>query len=140
GAPPAWRLAESQGVSEPYLAKHLQALSRAGVVESVSGPRGGYRLARPADDITVLDVVEAVDGDEPAFRCTEIRRRGPAPLPDRAYRRRCGIDSVMLGADQAWRRELPPQAVGDIGPALAATVRRAAAEKGAAWLSRALAR
>ena len=50
---------------------------RAGVLETVKGPRGGYRLARPAAEITVLDVVEAIDGDEPAFRCTEIRRRGP---------------------------------------------------------------
>ena len=78
---PAARLAEYHGVPSAYLAKHLQALARAGVLETVKGPRGGYRLARPATDITVLDVVEAIDGDEPAFRCTEIRRRGPSAVP-----------------------------------------------------------
>ena len=133
-AMPAAKLAEYHGVSEAYLAKHLQALSRAGVVESVPGPRGGYRLARPADDISVLDVVEAIDGEEAAFRCTEIRRRGPTALPDSAYRRRCGIDTVMLQADRAWRTELGQQSIGDVVRSLAATVPPEAAEKGAAWL------
>src|SRR4051795_8446042 len=73
---PAARLAEYHGVPPAYMAKHLQALAQAGIVESVSGRRGGYRLARPADKISVLDVVVAVEGDRPAFRCTEIRRRG----------------------------------------------------------------
>ena len=56
--------------------QHLHALTRAGVLESVPGPRGGYRLARRPADISVLDVVEGIDGSEPAFTCTEIRRRG----------------------------------------------------------------
>src|SRR5947209_8292305 len=77
---PAPRLAEFHGVPPAYLAKQLQALARAGIAESVPGARGGYRLARPADEITLLDVVHAIDGPEPAFRCTEIRRRGPAAV------------------------------------------------------------
>jgi Rrf2 family protein len=137
---PSARLAEFHGVPEAYLAKHLQALSRAGVVESVPGPRGGYRLARGADAITVLEVVEAVDGGEPPFRCTEIRQRGPASLPESAYRRRCGIHSVMVRADEAWRRELRRQSVGDIVRSLTRTVPPQAAEKGAAWLGSVLAR
>jgi Rrf2 family protein len=127
-------------VPEAYLAKHLQALSRAGVVESVPGPRGGYRLARPADEISVLDVVEAIDGGEAAFRCTEIRRRGPAAMPDSAYRRPCGIDAVMLRADRAWRTELAAHSVGDVVRSLAAAVSPAAAEKAASWLGGVLAR
>ena len=57
----------------------------AGVLRTVKGARGGYRLARPPAEITVLDVVEAIDGDESAFRCTEIRRRGPLAMPAREY-------------------------------------------------------
>src|SRR3981189_3266239 len=57
----------------------------AGIPVAGTGPRGGYRLARPPADISVLDVLEAIDGDEPAFQCLEIRRRGPtagpAPVP-----------------------------------------------------------
>src|SRR3954470_24009164 len=76
-AMPAAKLAEYHAVPEAYLAKRLQALSRPGVVESVPGARGGYRLARPADDVTVLDVVEAIDGGGAAVRGTE--NRGPGP-------------------------------------------------------------
>src|SRR2546427_10353335 len=86
---PTSRLADFHGVPVAYLAKHLQALSRAGILTSVLGPGGGYKLARPSPDISVLEVVEAIDGDDPAFRCSEIRRRGPTALPGRAYRPMC---------------------------------------------------
>ena len=59
-------------------------------------------LDRP-DEITVLDVVEALEGCEPAFRCTEIRRRGPARVAAREYRVPCSIHVVMDRADAAWR-------------------------------------
>ena len=72
---PASRLAEFHGVPPSYLAKHLQALAHAGIVESTAGRTGGYRLARDAGDITLLEVVQAVESDQPAFRCSEIRRR-----------------------------------------------------------------
>lgn len=111
----ASRLAEYHGIPGPYLAKHLQALSRAGIVESVPGPKGGYRMAEPADEVTVLDVVLAVDGDEPAFECTEIRQRGPCAVDDeRAYLKPCGIKTVMLQAERAWRRSLAEHTVADL--------------------------
>src|SRR6476661_9214063 len=103
---PAAKLAEYHGVPAAYLAKHLQALARAGVLETVKGPRGGYKLARPPAEITVLDVVEAIDGAESAFRCSEIRRRGPAAVPAREYRLPCGIHRAFTRADAAWRKEL----------------------------------
>src|SRR3954451_2455629 len=100
---PAARLAEYHGVPSAYLAKHLQALAQAGIVESVAGRKGGYRLAKPATDISLLDVIDAVEGASPAFRCTEIRRRGPGSMPARAYGQRCGIARAMDRAEQAWR-------------------------------------
>jgi|Deesub1362A_J573_1020465.scaffolds.fasta_scaffold14301_3 Rrf2 family protein len=45
-----------------FLGKIAQALSRAGVIEIRKGARGGYRLARPAEDISLLEVVEAIEG------------------------------------------------------------------------------
>ena len=59
---PANRLAEFHGVPGPYLAKTLQALASAGLLESVPGRHGGYRLAKPPSRITLLDVVDAVEG------------------------------------------------------------------------------
>jgi DNA-binding IscR family transcriptional regulator len=45
---PGKALAEYHGISESYLVKHLQALTAAGLLGAGHGPRGGYRLARPA--------------------------------------------------------------------------------------------
>jgi Rrf2 family protein len=62
-------LAEFHGVSESYLLKHLKALAKAGLLQSVAGSKGGFRLGRPANTIMALDVVDAVEGAGPAFRC-----------------------------------------------------------------------
>jgi Rrf2 family protein len=135
---PAARLAEFHGVPAAYLAKHLQALSRAGIVETAPGPRGGYRLARPPAGITLLDVVEAIEGRAPAFRCTEIRQRGPASLPAREYRVACTITASMHRAEEAWRRELRSETIGDLVLSLATNVHPRAATKAAAWFEEVL--
>lgn len=103
---PAARLAELHDVSGSYLAKQLQALARAGLIHSVQGHAGGYVLAKPADEITVLDVVEAVDGKAPAFQCTEIRQRGPLASPPEACGKPCPVFRAMSAADEAWRAAL----------------------------------
>lgn len=103
---PGAALAEYHGVPESYLLKHLKALTAAGILDSVTGPSGGYRLARPPADISLLDIVEAVEGKEPAFRCTEIRQRGPCSLKSSAYLKPCGINRAMLRAEEAYRTAL----------------------------------
>ena len=130
---PSARLAEFHDVPPAYLAKHLQALSRAGLVDSVQGARGGYRLARPAAEITMLDVVLAIDGDEPAFRCTEIRQRGPARVPRSGYVKPCGIARAMAAAEAAWRAELRARSIADLVSALPRDVSPEAAVKAVTW-------
>lgn len=107
-------LAEMHGLSPSYLLKHLNALTAAGVLESVSGPAGGYRLARSAERITLLDIVLAIEGAQPAFRCGEIRQRGPVKLPASAYARPCGISVAMLRAEKAYRAALAESRLSDI--------------------------
>jgi Rrf2 family protein len=132
---PAARLAEFHGVPPAYLAKHLQALTAAGVTRSTSGPTGGYRLGRPADGITLLDIVLAVDGEETAFRCSEIRQRGPAARPGSpAYGRPCGIARAMWRAEDAWRAELRTVTIADIVAELLATVPIAQLAAGVEWI------
>lgn len=132
---PAARLAEFHEVPPAYLAKALQAMTAAGITESRSGPRGGYRLARPPSEITLLEVVLAVDGDETAFQCREIRQRGPAATDDpKAYRRPCGIAGAMWKAEDAWRAELAATTVGDLVSELITTVPMALLQRGAEWI------
>ena len=131
---PASRLAEFHGVPAAYLAKHLQALAAAGILESVPGRKGGYRLARRPADISLLAIVDAVEGDETAFRCTEIRQRGPAALARSRYVKPCGIARAMWAAEEAWRAELARRPVADLLGGLAVDVPVDAAVKAAAWL------
>jgi Rrf2 family protein len=93
-------------VPKAYLAKQLQALSKAGIVTGARGPAGGYRLARPADKITLRDIVLAIEGPGPCFRCQEIRRRGPTAQPKRCYPKPCTIARAMWAAERIYLAEL----------------------------------
>ncbi|MEQ1786089.1 MAG: Rrf2 family transcriptional regulator [Acidimicrobiales bacterium] len=132
---PAARLAEFHAVPPAYLAKALQALTAAGITESRPGPRGGYRLARPPAEVTLLEVVLAVDGDDTAFQCSEIRQRGPAATSaPGAYRRPCGIARAMWRAEDAWRAELAATSIGDLVIELVGTVPAAQLRRGLEWI------
>lgn len=133
---PAAALAQFHGVSVSYLLKHLQALSSAGVLQTVPGPKGGYRLMRSPETITVLDIVLAVEGPAPAFRCNEIRQRGPDPLPSRNFSAPCGIASVMLRAERSYRAELRKVTIADILSDFAATDDGSGAARGCAFIAR----
>lgn len=127
-------LAEFHGVSTSYLLKHLQALSGAGIVATVPGPKGGYRLAKTPDRITLLDIVLAVEGPAPAFRCAEIRQRGPNPLPGRYFTKPCGINAAMLKAEKAYRAELAKVTMASILAELAADDDGGIAARGCAFM------
>lgn len=56
-------LCELHGFSEKYVEQLLRSLRQAGLVESVRGAKGGYWLARPPDEIIILEIVEALEGE-----------------------------------------------------------------------------
>lgn len=64
------QIAERQGISADYVAQLFRPLHKAGLVESVKGPGGGYHLARDAAEITAGDVVRAVEGPVAVVHCT----------------------------------------------------------------------
>ncbi|MFD0683517.1 RrF2 family transcriptional regulator [Actinomadura fibrosa] len=122
------RLAAGFDLPPPYLNKQLQALVKAGIATSTPGARGGFRLARPLEKITMMDVVTAIEGPEQAFQCTEIRQRGiGAESPASAFDRPCAVHTAMRKAETAWRRALAEQTLADV---------RAAAERAAPGLDR----
>lgn len=112
---PAARLAGIYDLPAAYLNKQLQALVRAGILASVPGPRGGFRLDRDPSEISLLDVVVALEGPEDAFRCTSILRHGPGGDPTVDYRDHCAVSLSMRRAELAWRRELAARTVADVG-------------------------
>jgi Rrf2 family protein len=132
---PGKALAEYHGVSETYLLKHLKALTKAELLQSVPGPRGGYRLAREARSITFLDIVEAIEGKEPAFRCTEIRQRGPICSSPESYRTPCAIRVGMLAAERAWKAALQQQNIADLAEHLRETLEPRLQALSAEWFA-----
>lgn len=99
-----------------YLNKHLQKLAAAGLVSSVSGAAGGFRLARPASEVSLHDVVAALGSAEPLFKCGEIRCQGA--FADQRQQilssGLCGINRVMLQAEDAWRSLLEATSIADL--------------------------
>lgn len=110
----AAQLAEHFDVPQAYLAKQLQALVRAGVLSATTGPRGGFRLARPAADITLLQIVEAIDGASPFYQCNELRQQGRGKARPQDCRTMCGIAVQLHAAEAAWRASLRKVTVADI--------------------------
>jgi Rrf2 family protein len=87
---PSHVVAADRGIPERFLLKVLRPLVSARVLTSVKGPNGGYRLLKPAKQITLLEVVEAVDGPV----------RGDAPAVGAGAA--AGLDRKLQGAcDQA---------------------------------------
>lgn len=66
-------ISQCQGISLSYLEQLFAKLRRKGLVEGVRGPGGGYRLARAAADVTVADIITAVDEKVDATRCSGHR-------------------------------------------------------------------
>lgn len=62
-------VAERQAISGAYLEQLFSKLKRAGLLQSVRGPGGGYELARPLADVTVSDIIAAVGEGVDATRC-----------------------------------------------------------------------
>ena len=77
-------IAREEDLPQPFLSKILKVLSSRNILHSVRGPGGGFRLARSADEITLLDVVEAIDGltqfEECALGWKTCQDDKPCPL------------------------------------------------------------
>ncbi|OOC53949.1 MULTISPECIES: RrF2 family transcriptional regulator [Nocardiopsis] len=110
----AAQLAQYYDLPAPYLTKQLKKLVRAGLLAATTGPRGGFQLARPASEITLLQIVEAVDGTSPPYECREIRQQGRGALPPGECRRTCVLAEKMAEAHEAWRHSLAGSTVADV--------------------------
>jgi len=62
-------VAQAQRVSPSYLAKIFQQLAKAGLLRSHRGAKGGYQLAKPSSEITLLDIASVFEGISPMYDC-----------------------------------------------------------------------
>jgi Rrf2 family protein len=88
------RMAEEMKIPPRFLPQIMGDLTRAGLVEAHPGRAGGYRLARPASSVTLLTVIEAVEGDPHRQICV---MRGTACGQDGE----CGVHDVFFAAEGA---------------------------------------
>jgi Rrf2 family protein len=109
--PPAERrsvrqVAADQMIPASFLPLVMGDLVRAGLVDGTVGRRGGYRLAKPAAMITLLDVIEAVEGDSRRRVC--VLRGGPCALAGL-----CDVHSTFALAQDDVLRRLGTTSVAD---------------------------
>lgn len=93
-------------VSESYLSKIMSKLRQDGIVRAVPGVNGGYELARPADQITFLDVIQVIEGRQQLFECSNSRSRQHRLLAEEGAaqqyqgKNECLVEKVMYGAEK----------------------------------------
>ncbi|MEO5730251.1 MAG: Rrf2 family transcriptional regulator [Byssovorax sp.] len=111
-------LAGYQQIPERFLAKVFTRLVKGRVVKATEGISGGFVLARPAEQITVGDVLEAVDPGRTLFACAEIRRNcvlfGEEP-PRWSTSGMCQIHAFMATAERELRAVLASKTLADLG-------------------------
>lgn len=93
-------IAQHTGISEPTVAKVLKLLSREGVVQSARGAGGGYRLTCAADEIAVVDIIEAIEGPIALTACVD------GAEPDCALGACCGVRGRWDTVNRALRSAL----------------------------------
>jgi DNA-binding IscR family transcriptional regulator len=104
-------LSAALGVSESYLSKIMSKLRQDGIVRAVPGVNGGYELAKPADQITFLEVIQAIEGRQHLFECSNISSQQHQLLAEQDQEERgqsnlnpnrnvCLVKQVMDGAER----------------------------------------
>ncbi len=127
-------LADFLGVPQPYLAKQLQALSRAGIVSARRGAAGGYQLMMKPEDISLWDITAAVEGAAPVFRCTEVRRNGPCGASPGECSRPCPIAAAFRKAESVYRDALSAVSLTDIVAGVTEEATAARKQRIGAWI------
>ena len=133
---PLTSLSNFHGVPAPYLAKQMQSLSKAGIVRTTRGAAGGYALAKLPFDITLYDIVCAIEGQPKIFRCTEIRQRGPCARSEAECIRACGIAAEFAYAETLWRDHLRTVRVDDLAKTTAAAATADDFAKASDWVTK----
>ncbi|MGG4446532.1 Rrf2 family transcriptional regulator [Brevibacillus sp. HB1.2] len=103
-------LSQQLHVSPTYLQKLMRRLVQAGIVLSVPGAKGGFRLQASPEDITIYDVFMAIEGVKSLYRSTGILE-GMLQLNENST---CLLSDVMDEAEDAWQTVLKRQTIASL--------------------------
>jgi Rrf2 family protein len=106
-------VAEREGLSPEYAAKLMRALRQAGLVVSTRGAAGGYRLSRPAERITVWEVIQALGG---SLYTDAFCESHPGQLRDCVHTSSCSIRGLWRSVESAVRGVLDRVTLADLVP------------------------
>ena len=106
---PAKMIAEYLDIARPTLVKILQSLTKAGILESREGAKGGVRLARKPEEVSLLDILDALEQSRPLFQ-TDFHVNVTGKKPDRAQEK---IGEVLLDAEQTMKNSLAQTNIAD---------------------------
>ena len=115
--PSAREMADFYNLAQSSAGKLFTRLEKAGLVVAEEGREGGFRLARPLAEITVLEVADTVEGRKPVFRCKDIRTNCAVfggQAPDWATRGVCAVHAAMIDGENAMRDRLAAITLQDI--------------------------
>ncbi len=107
---PSKELASNLNIAGPTAVKILQGLSRAGLIETREGARGGVRLASASDTITLLDVFSAIEQERPLFRVDQ-RLRIEDDMARQVLQR---VLAAVDGAEQEMKQRLQQVTIADL--------------------------
>lgn len=100
-------ISERHKISQHYLEQIVAVLRRAGIVESIRGAHGGYKLARPAHAVSALEVVELMEGSLAPVPCLEDEENCE-------HVGHCSTESLWQRVDQAMRQVLGNTTLADL--------------------------
>nr|WP_285857424.1 Rrf2 family transcriptional regulator [Paenibacillus lautus] len=113
-------LSATLGVSESYLSKIMSKLRQDGIVRAVPGVNGGYELAKPARQITFLEVIQVIEGRQQLFECSNLKSQQHRLLTEEKPSDRnedkpgacvCLVKQVMDGAERQLNQYLEEQTI-----------------------------
>ncbi len=107
---PTTQLAADLNIARPTAVKILQSLNQAGIIETREGAKGGVRLAKAADKITVLDIFVAIERERPLFQ-TRLNFNVTGKKPTLAQD---AIVTILTSAEAAMKAELNQTTVADL--------------------------
>jgi len=107
--PTAMTISQSIGITYPFFIKIANQLKKKGLLSAVQGRNGGYRLARPAQQITVYDVFHSIEGDLSINRCLQKNQQC-----SRGERHDCHLHSFFRGMQEKLIEEMSGKRIADL--------------------------